>query len=153
MKSLLILFVIISCSFINPDGEFIDPTGTYILKGDVEKNKIVSRSGEMRVKLINPHKLVMCFYLTNGYPDYESLSFVDTLLYDDNHFARYKPSQNSDCTVLFFFSNKNAEIQQLYSDPKSGCSFGNGVLISTIFKKLSKERPVIQDLSARGITQ
>jgi hypothetical protein len=95
----------------------------------------------------------MCLYITKGYPGYESISFVDTLVYDDNHFARYKPSQNSDCTVLFSFSNKNAEIQQIYSDPKSGCGFGNGVLISTIFRKLSKERPVIQDLSAHGTTK
>jgi hypothetical protein len=153
MKSLLLLFVVTCTSLINPGDAFIDPTGTYILKGNVEKNKIVSHSGEMRVKLLDHGKLAMCFYINKGYPGYEFISFVDTLLYDDDHFARYKPSPDADCTILFLFNNKNAEIQQVYTDPKSGCGFGKDILISTIFKKFSNERPVIQDLSAHGSTK
>jgi len=139
-------------SLINTGDEFIDPTGTYILKGSSEKNKIVSHSGEIRVKLLAHNKVAISFYINKGYPGYESVSFVDTLVYDDNHFVRYKPSPNSDCTVLFLFYRKGAELQQVYSNPESGCNFGNGILISTVFKKFSDEEPVIQDLSAHGVT-
>jgi len=151
MKSFLLL-MLICCGFTNADDEFIDPTGTYILKGNIEKNRIVSHSGEIRVKLLQRNRVAICFYLNKGYPGYEFISFVDTLPYDENHYARYKPSPSSDCTVLISFSNKSAELQQVYSDPKSGCDFGNGVLISTNFKKSSREEPIIQDLSAHGIT-
>ena len=152
MKSLLVLPMIVLSSFINTDNEFIDPTGTYILKGNVEKNKIISHSGEIRVKLLGHSKVAISFYINKGYPGYESLSFGDNLVYDDNHFAHYKPAANADCTVLFLFNHKNAEIQQLYSDPQSGCSFGKGILVSTTFKKFSSEEPIIQDLSAHGVT-
>ncbi len=150
MKSLLLLLMIPAYSNLNTGTAFIDPTGTYILKGNVEKNRIVSHSGEIRVKLLSRNSVAIAFYITKGYPDYESLSFVDTLMYDDDHYVRYKPSPTADCTLLFSFSNRNAEIQQIYSDPVSGCGFGNGVLISTVFKKFSNERPVIQDLSGHG---
>ncbi|MBS1596867.1 MAG: hypothetical protein JST75_01480 [Bacteroidetes bacterium] len=149
MKSFLLLMMVCS-AFIKSNSDFVDPTGTYILKGNIEKNKIVSHYGEIRVKLLTLDKVAICFYINKGYPGYESISFMDTLMYDDNHFVRYKPSLYADCTVLFLFSNRNAEIQQVYTDPRSGCSFGKGILISTVFKKFSSEQPVIQDLSIHG---
>lgn len=150
MKSFLIL--VLSFASLHHDvDDYVDPTGTYILKGNIEKNKIVSHSGEIRVKLIGHNKVAICFYINKGYPGYESLSFVDTLVYDDNHFVRYKPSSNRDCTILFSFTNKNAEIQQVYTDPRSGCDFGKNIVISAVFKKFSSEEPIIQDLSVHGM--
>ena len=149
MKSFLLL--LLTCSSLhNPNEDFINPTGTYILKGNVAKNKIVSHSGEIRVKLLNRHKVAICFYINKGYPGYESISFVDTLRYDDNYIVRYKPSPNADCLVMFSFNNKQAEIQQVYSDPRSGCDFGKNILVSTSFKKFSSDEPIIQDLSVHG---
>ena len=48
---------------------FINPTGTYILKGDVKNNNIISHFGELRVHLLDSNTLAFCFYLSNGYPD------------------------------------------------------------------------------------
>ena len=151
MKKLLLLLSFAAFGFTRTNNEFVNPTGTYILKGNVQKNRIVTHSGEIRVKLLTRHKVAICFYINKGYPGYEAVSFMDTLTYDDNYFVRYKPAPNADCTVLFSFNNKNAEIQQVYSDPVSGC-FKNDVLISAIFKKFSSEEPVIQDLSVHGVT-
>jgi len=149
MKSFLMLILSLASLNHNVD-DYVDPTGTYILKGNIQNNKIVSHSGEIRVKLIDQNKVAICFYINKGYPGYESLSFIDTLVYDDNHFVRYKPSSTADCTILFSFTNKNAEIQQVYSDPRSGCDFGKNIVISTVFKKFSNEEPIIQDLSIHG---
>jgi len=151
MKSLFLLFTITCSSLLNTDDGFIDPTGTYILKGEVQKNKIISHSGEIRVKLLDNGKVAISFYINKGYPGYESVSFVDTLPYADN-LAKYNPAAYADCTIIFAFSNKDAEIQQVYTDPQSGC-FGKDILISTFFKKSSSDKPVIQDLSAHGVTE
>ena len=130
--------------------EFIDPTGTYILKGVVEKNVIKGHFGELRVKLLNRSLTAICFYLNTGYPDYKAGSFMDTLFYDDDHF-QYKPSASSDCFLYFYFKKGSAELQQSYSDPHSSCGFPSGVIISTFFQKYSDEKPIIQDLSNHGI--
>ena len=128
---------------------FIDPTGTYILKGDVKKNHILNHSRKIRVKLIDPHRVAMSFYINKGYPGYESGSFIDTLVYDEN-MARYSPASDPDCSILFAFGPTSAEIQQVYSNPNCNCGFGKGILISTFFQKASEEEPVIEDLSVHG---
>jgi hypothetical protein len=128
---------------------FIDPTGTYTLKGDVKNHQIVSTSGEIRVLMIDSENIVMCFYISKGYPGYESASFTDTLHYADNK-VQYKISADADCSVLFSFRNEEAEITQVYSDPQ-GCDFGKGILTSSVFEKSSIEKPVIKDLSAHGM--
>jgi len=153
MKSLLILSTII-CSQLIPGKknftEFIDPTGTYILKGEVQKNRIMGHSGEIRVKLLDQNKVALCFYINDGYPDYNAASFMDTLPYEDNT-ARYNTNPGSGCTLLFFFSYLDAEIEQTYSDPVAGCSFGKGIVVSAFFKRTSYDKPIIQDLSTHGV--
>jgi hypothetical protein len=125
---------------------FIDPTGTYILKGIVKNNKIISSYGETRVKLLDSERLAICFYVTKDYPRNESASFVDTLLYFDNK-ATYKPQSDEGCTIVFSFGFKQLEITQTYSDVH-GCSFARGILTATTFEKSSSDKPLIQDLSA-----
>jgi hypothetical protein len=129
---------------------FIDPTGTYILKGVVSKNVIKGHFGELRVKLLTNTRTAICFYLNSGYPDYRVGSFLDTLLYDEDH-LQYNPTGAGDCLLYFYFKPQSAELQQSYSDPNSSCGFARGVIISTVFNKYSDDKPVIQDLSTHGI--
>jgi hypothetical protein len=153
MKSLL-LFSLITIShlfsFHTPVLEFINPTGTYILKGAIDKNRIMGHSGELRAKLLDSDKVAMSFYINKGYPGYESGSFLDTLAYVDN-LARYIPTGDSGCTIIFSFTRWMVEIRQTFNDPQSACGFGDGVMVSAFFKKSSDERPIIQDLSVHGI--
>ena len=154
MRSLFLLstfFLIQSFSFIDAVPGFIDPTGTYILTGAIKKNKITGHSGEIRVQLLSSHQVALCFYINKGDPSYESGSFMDTLVYDDSS-ARYCPGKDSSCTILFYFHRRRVEIMEVYTDPNLCCGFGNGVLISAIFKKTSADKPIIQDLSAHGIS-
>src|SRR5450755_2368449 len=83
---------------------FIDPTGTYILKGATTKNKVVGHSGEIRIKLLGKDRVAMCFYINKGSPGYESGSFLDTLSYNDDNEAVYTPAADPGCAFLFYFS-------------------------------------------------
>jgi hypothetical protein len=129
---------------------FIDPTGTYILKGQTEKNKTIGHSGEIRVKLLDQDRVAICFYINKGYPGYESGAFVDTLEYNINNEVVYTPCRDTDSQFLFYFSAFSAETMQVYSNPGASCGFAPGVMASAFFKKCSSEIPIIQDLSARG---
>jgi hypothetical protein len=167
MKSLLLVFLFVSILPGEPIGRrgsgcgippeepgtpniFIDPTGTYILKGATSKNKVVGHSGEIRIKLLGKDRVAMSFYINKGYPGYESGSFLDTLLYNDDNEAVYTPAKDPGCAFLFYFSANSAETLQVLSNPESGCGFGKGVMASARFEKYSGEAPIIQDLSARG---
>jgi hypothetical protein len=132
------------------DSPFIDPTGTYMLKGEVKNNVIVGYSGELRILLLNQHTVAMCLYLNKGYPGYESGALLDTLDYENNK-AVYIPTNDSSCSVYFSFDKKTVEIFKFLTDPHSGCGFRPGVLVPSLFQKTSSEIPVIQDLSAQGI--
>lgn len=130
--------------------EFIDPTGTYILRGTLHKNKITGHFGELRVKLIDPRTVAVCFYISNGYPNYQSGAILDTLPYINNQ-IEYRPDADKACQVFFVFTKTAAEIQQAYKMPHAGCGFADGVLVSTFLEKNSDEVPVIQSLSHHGI--
>jgi hypothetical protein len=135
------------CSGVTTD--FIDPTGTYTLTGSVKKNHVVGHSGELRVELLDSGRVAISFYINKGYPNYESGSLIDTLDYDGD-VARYKPSCDSTCTIIFRFYPKTVELMGLYSNPHSSCGFATGVMTAAVFAKTSWDKPVIQDLSAHG---
>ncbi|HVS97003.1 MAG TPA: hypothetical protein VHE54_10965, partial [Puia sp.] len=85
MKSFFLLpLLLMNSAFPGHSPLFVDPTGTYILKGEVKKNKIVGHYGELRVRLLDPGTAAFCFYLNNGYPNYASIALMDTLNYADN---------------------------------------------------------------------
>ena len=130
----------------------IDPTGTYTLTGTVKKSRVVSHYGEIRALLLPNDRVAICLYINKGYPHYESGALLDTLPYDQDE-ARYTPSADTSCTILFRFAPRSVEIRQVLSNPHSGCGFPAGVLTSTVFPKTSSERPIIQDLSTHGISQ
>jgi hypothetical protein len=150
MKS---LFLLLLC-FVHPpvhkeEPSFIDPTGTYILRGDIKKNNIVGHYGEMRVRLLDRRTAAFCFYINNGYPNFDSGAALDTLIYDDNR-LQFRPSMDSGCFLVLTFSLKSVEIMEVYGNPRSGCGFAPGVMDAATFRKISSEIPVIQDLSGRG---
>jgi hypothetical protein len=154
MKSLVTLTIIVwgrlvVSSPIADPLKFVDPTGTYLLKGEITKNKIMGHSGEIRVKLLSSKKAAVSFYINKGYPDYAAGSFTDTLHYEENE-VRWTPSAFPEYSILIAFKPREAETMQLFDgqDPRS--SFGQGVMISAVFEKYSDDAPIIQDLSAHG---
>jgi hypothetical protein len=145
MKSLFLL-LLLNAPLRGKSPSFIDPTGTYILKGEIKKNRIVGHYGELRVRLLSPGTAAFCFYLNNGYPNYASVALMDTSIYEDNHLM-YKLSKDTTCTLILLFNVHDVELMEIYSDPQNGCGYGPGLLIPAVFDKKSSEIPVIQDLS------
>lgn len=151
MKSIFILSSsFVYFLFISERPGFVNPTGTYTLKGIVKNSKIVGHSGELRVRLLDTHMIAFSFYINKGYPGYESGALMDTLHYEDNRTV-YHPSNDSSCDIYFQFEEGAVEVIQALTDPHSGCGFSPGVMIPAIFDKTSSEVPVIQDLSSRGV--
>ena len=131
---------------VQPHG--IDPTGTYILKGDTKNNLVINSSGEIRIKLLVDGRVAFCLYVTAGYPAETSVSLLDTVVYDDNT-VRYNPSGDAGCTLVFSFSPHAVELSETYGD-EHGCSFGRGALVPAVFDKYSSQVPIIKDLSGRS---
>lgn len=129
---------------------FVDPTGTYRLKGIVKNNKVTGHSGEIRVRLLDEHTVALCFYMNSGYPGYKSGSLLDTLGYEENRVA-YTPSQDTSCSINFYFEQQKVNLLQVMSDPRSGCGFDPGVFAPVSFPKVSSDIPIIQNLAGRGV--
>ena len=150
MKSVFLL--LLCCLHLpspNDEPAFIDPTGTYVLRGDVKKNNITGHYGEIRVRLLDKRTVAFCFYINNGYPNFVPGAFLDTVGYEDNSFL-FRPAKDSGCALILTFSLQNVDIIEVLRDPRSGCGLAPGVMKAATFRKVSSEVPVIQDLSARG---
>src|SRR5882757_915084 len=131
MKRLFILPAVLLCQSFLSGGvvpDFINPTGTYRLAGNVKKNHVLGHSGELRAELLDSSKIAISFSINKGYPNYESGSMTDTLFYDEN-MARYTPACDSSCTIIFWFTPNAVELKELFTaDPHSGCGFAKGVM-------------------------
>ena len=141
--SLIIASALCTKSFkhlLNP----IDPTGTYILKGNLKNNVIKGHSGEIRAKLLSENKLALSFYLDKGSPNFESAFFKDTFYYFDNRISYHSPT-DTDCTISFQFNEKEVETFFVHSNPECSCGFMNGVIIPATFEKCSTEIPIIKN--------
>ena len=150
MKSLfLLLLCCLRLPSPNDEPAFIDPTGTYVLRGDVKKNNITGHYGEIRVRLLDKRTAAFCFYINNGYPNFASGAFLDTVGYEDNAFL-FRPAKDSGCALILTFRVQYVDIMEVLKDPRSGCGLAPGVMKAATFRKVSSEVPVIQDLSARG---
>jgi hypothetical protein len=149
----IIFFSLLFCTWHPVPGDSrgsqaIDPTGTYVLKGEVRDNKVVSHSGEIRVKLLQPAKLTFCFFIDKGYPDYASGSLLDTLTYEDN--VAVYVGKDSACMLRFAFKENGVELIHVFSLSASDCGFAPGVLTGAFFRKTSSSVPLIQDLSGHS---
>ena len=124
----------------------INPTGTYILKGEKHKGEIKGNYGEVRAKLLNDSLLAIAMYVNAGYPRYLSASFTDTIPYLDNR-AVYWSGNDPSCRLVFAFETDGLNIKQIYTDPASTCGFGKGVMPLGFIAKYSSAVPIIQPLS------
>jgi hypothetical protein len=129
---------------------FINPTGTYILKGDVKKNNITGHFGELRVRLLDSQTVAFCFFLSSGYPGYAAATMLDTLQYEEDNSIHYRPKRDSTCSLVLIFSARSVELMTVFTDPATSCGFAPGSIVPTTLQKTSAEIPVIQDLSTRG---
>ena len=150
MKSLLFLSLLPLSGFLpGKISSFLDPTGTYRLRGTVKNNRTIGHSGELRARLLNEHTVAICFYINAGYPGYRSGALLDTVTYDDGE-AEYHPPQDSSCEIHFYFEPQKVRLMEVMSDPRSGCGFAPGVFVPVAFPKVSSEVPIIQNLGGRG---
>jgi len=144
---ILIFHFAIYASFSQPLSRFfLNPTGTYILKGEKHKNEIKGSFAEIRVKLIGDSLLAITMYCNKGYPEYTSGSLTDTMTYADNRAVHLSKSDPS-CQIIFSFDTGGLSIKQVYTDPASTCGFGKGVLPLGFIEKYSSNTPVIQSIS------
>ncbi|HEY6900448.1 MAG TPA: hypothetical protein VI233_07390 [Puia sp.] len=151
MKSFLFLPLLALTGYLpgKVPSSFIDPTGTYRLKGVVKNNKVTGHSGELRVRLLTEHTVALCFYINAGYPGYRSGALLDTLSYEENK-VEYRPLRDTACSVFFYFDFRKVSLLQVMSDPRSGCGWDPGVFAPMVFSKVSSEVPVIQSLEGHG---
>jgi hypothetical protein len=150
MRSLFVLLIPITSIFSfsgTSHPVFIDPTGTYILKGDVKGNKVLGHSGELRARLLSHDRVALSFYMNSGYPAYSYAAFVDSFTYDNNS-AVYQSKIDSSCNLIFRFAAWKVEMVCIYSDPHTSCGFGQGSLTPSVMEKISSEMPLIQDMSS-----
>lgn len=128
---------------------FVNPTGTYILKGNVKKNNITGHFGELRVNLLDSQTVAFCFYLSSGYPDYSAASMMDTLHYENNC-IHLQSKRDSTCSLVLTFGDRSVDLMTIYTDPGTSCGFAPGVIAPATLNKISSAVPMIQDFSTRG---
>ena len=144
---LLLFFCVAHLSYNQPSRNvFIDPTGTYVLKGEKYKGEIKGNYGEVRIKLLSDSLLAITMYSNKGYPDYTSASFTDTMVYTNNKAVHYSKSDPS-CQLVFAFDTDGLDIKQIYTDPASTCGFEKGAIPFGFIAKYSSAIPIIQPLS------
>lgn len=129
----------------SPRHQFIDPTGTYTLKGERQKREITGNFAEIRVKLIEDSMLAFTMYCNNGYPEYTSGTLIDTVGYFDNQ-AWYSSPTDKSCQIQFSFHTNGIHIKRVYTDPASTCGFKSGVLPLGFIEKSSSAIPIIQPI-------
>lgn len=124
---------------------FVNPTGTYILKGQRQGGEIVGNFAEIRIKLVSDSSVAVAMYCNKGYPEYTSATLTDTITYIGN-MAVYTRS-NEFCRIQFDFDPHRLHIKRIYTDPSSTCGFGKGVLPLGFIKKHSSSIPLMQPIS------
>jgi hypothetical protein len=147
-KCFLALALILVTVLSYGQNSYVNPTGSYILKGKKLKNDERANHGEVHVILIDNNRLAISFYYNKGYPSYNSGSFVDTLDYVDNKavYTYDEPERpTSDCKLTFTFHNKKVAIIHEAEDYNYSCGFGMGVVASGIMLKTSAKVPEIKE--------
>lgn len=145
------LFLLFCCAchfcFAQPSRpDFLDPTGTYILKGEKQRGEIVGNFAEIRIKLLSDSSIAFTFYFNKGYPDYKSGSLIDTVQYLGNN-VMYSSTSDTSCQIQFAFDHEGLHIKTIYTNPSSTCGFEQGVLPLGFIPKSSSSIPIIQRLT------
>lgn len=145
---LILCTSLVASSYAQRGSFFVNPTGTYLLKGEKHKNEIRGNYGEIRVKLLNDSLIALAMYGNAGYPQYSSATFMDTIAYVNNR-AFYTSRFDSSCQIVFSFEEDGLNIKQIYTDPASTCGFEKGSIPLGFISKYSSNIPIIQ-LMNRG---
>jgi hypothetical protein len=125
---------------------FINPTGTYILKGKKIGNEIRGQFAEIRVKLIDPETIAVSTYFNTGFPRYNSESFLDTLAYSYNS-SIFIHNRDEHCKIVFRFSNAEVELLYVFPDNGHACIFGHGTIATGKIEKSYDVVPIIAALN------
>jgi hypothetical protein len=130
---------------------FVNPTGTYVLKGKKSRDEIKGQFAEIRVKLLDHQTVALSSYFNKGYPDYSVEAFLDTLSYSYNACA-FVHERDPYCKIIFQFSN--SEVQLLYVFPDNGhqCIFSPGAIVTGKIEKLYDAVPIIAGLNRETAT-
>lgn len=140
----LIAILLLSCA--SPPKN-VDPTGTYILGSENQKNDEESYGyyGKVQVKKLSANRILMTFGVNKGAPSYNSGSFIDTLYYRDNKAIYTDPSSDSTCKITFIFSSAGITVKEETADFNFGCGFGHGVVADGFYKKISSKIPLLEN--------
>ena len=125
---------------------FYNPTGSYefVSKKKIKDGETQGYSGKVDIKLLDSSHIAMSFYLNKGAPSYNSGSFVDTLEYK-NSIALYNPESDTSCKITFAFSTKGITVDQIAKNYNNSCGFGQAVVVTGFYKKISARIPEIKD--------
>jgi hypothetical protein len=125
----------------HPKKSFINPTGTYILKGQEKGDETYGYFGHVYVQYVAKRKVVVKFYICKGYMSYSSGRFYDTLLYQNNT-AVYGPAEyDSTCKIILRFYPNRVVVDEQTANFNNGCDFGHGVVANAIFRKKTSRSP------------
>lgn len=131
----------------NQQRKFINPTGTYILKGKQKGNETYGYFGHVYVQYVAKQKVVVKFYICKGYRSYSSGSFYDTLVYHNN-IAVYGPAEyDSTCKITFTFHPNHLVVNEQTANFNNGCGFGHGIVANAVFRKSSSRKPTLKEMS------
>src|SRR4030095_3135049 len=106
-RSIILVFAVFITSFAILN-TYIDPTVTYILESKTKKRgeDIYGYTGQIQVKKIAIDTIVMTFEVNKGAPSYNSGSFVDTLIYNNNAAIYTNAEFDTTCKITFSFNKK-----------------------------------------------
>jgi len=128
----------------------INPCGTYNLKSKTlfKNGEKIGKYGTIQVKPISANKIIMSFIVNSAFPTYNSGSFIDTLIIENNTALYTIPNNDPSCKIKFSFSISEISISEKTEDYYMGCGFGSEVRINGLqFKKISSKIPKIKDFT------
>lgn len=124
---------------------FINPTGTYILKGKKSGKEIRGNFAEIRVKLLDHQTIALSSYFNRGYPEYSSEAFLDTLPYTFNT-SSFIHDVDPYCKIVFRFTNADVELLYVFPDNGHNCVFSNSTIAVGKIDKSYDAVPIIVEL-------
>ena len=121
---------------------YIEPTGTYTLNPEVDREKLPINSyfGDIQVLALDKDKIAVTFFISKGAPSYNMGTFIDTLRYKNNH-ALFKSTVDSTCSIKLDFREKGIQVNQEAENINAACGFGHAVVAKGLFVKQSAEEP------------
>lgn len=148
MRSLLITFLLLIASTIGYSQLFnTDITGTYHLNKhiDIENDyPIESYFGNLQVVPWGEDSVILNFYINKGHPSYNTGSFIDTLLIE-NEILTYQTTCGTNCKVQFSFYETRVHVKSGAEDTSRNCCFGYGVVVNDYYEKTSDAVPILVD--------